>query len=82
MAKIKISSKLRLDLIAIAAGQPDIKKRLYRDGYLEVEDVSQEKLESAVNHPSVVNPVVLPKPPTIEERLSSLEAEITLLKGA
>ncbi len=52
-AKIRISPDARLDLIAEAAGQSDINSRIYRDGFLEVEGVSQESLEAAVNNPVV-----------------------------
>lgn len=52
-AKIKISPQERVDLIAEAAGQPDIEKRLYRAGVLYVEGVTQEALEAAVSDPSI-----------------------------
>ena len=81
MAKIAVSPKLRLDLIAIAAGQPDEEKRIYRDGYLEVQEVGQDALEAAINHPSVLNPIVIPKQPTLEERIAVLEQEIIKLRG-
>ena len=81
MAKIKISPQSRLDLIAAAAGQTDIEKCLYRDGFLEIKDVSQEALELAVDHPSVRNPIVAETPKTIEQRISELEQEIIKLKG-
>lgn len=48
-AKIKISPDLRLDLISEVAGQTDPDKRIYRDGFLEVEGVTQEQLEAAVS---------------------------------
>lgn len=66
MAKIKISPENRLDLIAIAAGQPDPDKRVYRDGCLEVDGVTQEALEDAAWAPVVIPPL---------EKIKTLEAE-------
>jgi hypothetical protein len=73
MAKIRISTDENLDLIAIAAGQADMRKRIYKEGFLIVEDVSQEDLEAAAKNPP--KPVRVP-PSDIEVRLFAIEKKI------
>jgi len=48
MAKITVNPEYNLPLIAENAGQGDIEKRLYRDGQLHVEGVTQKALDDAL----------------------------------
>jgi len=48
MAKITVSADYNLPLIAERAGQPDADKRLYRNGELHVEGVTQAALDAAL----------------------------------
>lgn len=68
-AIIQISPDLRLDLIAIAAGQSDPNKRLYRNGNLEVEGVTQSALEAAA-----LAPVVTPQSEYALQAKAALDA--------
>ncbi len=56
-AKVQVSPDMRLDLIAEAAGQPDPEKRAYRDGFLEVEGVTQGALREAISSQYVADKV-------------------------
>lgn len=64
-ANIEIDVNMRIDLIAIAAGQADIDKRIYRDGRLYVMDVTQKALDKAA-----ANGAILPQ----DEKLAALAA--------
>ncbi len=75
MARIKISPELPLALIAEAAGQPDPEKRFYRDGFLEVQGVTQGALEHAAANPP--DPPIV-EPSEIEILLFALEKKVGL----
>ena len=47
MGKIQISPDQRLDLIAEIAGQPDPNMRIYREGFLHVDGVTDDDLFNA-----------------------------------
>lgn len=47
IAKIEVSADLNLGYLATMAGQPDVDKRIYRDGWLEVQDIAQSALDAA-----------------------------------
>jgi hypothetical protein len=48
MATIEVPANYDLVKIATAAGQPDPEKRCYHDGVLEVQGVTQKKLNAAL----------------------------------
>ena len=78
MAKITVNPEYNLVLIAENAGQGDIEKRQYRDGFLHVEGVTQKALDDALAAYDHAQDAPQAEPSEIEVLREALKAKGTL----
>lgn len=72
MAKVEIEPRFNLAAIAEEAGQPDVDKREYVNGFLFVKDVTQQRLDAAALNKIVATPLPRSAAPLDAEELATL----------